>query len=932
MRKQYIVLYALLLFCFTENVNATTVNYKNVCKNNDTTTFNTSNCNTLTVTSTSTSKTEIEEIETPKSDSSSYDILLLIDNSGSMLDDGYDGQNRKTAVINTINQIRTKISDYDTSNETKSTIKYIFSEIVKDSPTSEAVTLYDKTAGKNTNFTNEMYKLDGNTNLQGLWKSAYKYYLNIKKINNETIDYTKNNSAVCTSKSRVPMVIMITDGYPNYYTPNFKVGIDSKIESTQMFSPIYTYYTIMTMINLQQNICNLKIMNFGIGMSKNDYLTQFMLNPKEYYSKINTTSSDNISSASKILYNIIQQNNNVYDIKGFLRTSNDGSPEYGMFGGTLKNDSNSKIVEYDTNFTPEFLKQWKKNGRFLELSYPSNDDEYQNVQYYSNGKWNDISRSYIRGKGCKSTWGGAGVGGTYKNIAWGYCYVDIKSNFVSDATKNITKIRINFKKNKTFNKTPISNPISVSTINNISNISAYVGGDGSEITKFLNDNLLDNPTGTKEPVNVTTVTHTSCKEYNNLSIGTFYIKTDSDVYAKDSNNNYRNIGRCGPVSVSVSAIMTENIQIDIAKPSGPIYAGGGFSWYNNSYGGNGASSAISDSTKWYYKYLNNSDGTKTPLFQVKYNFVKRKTAGSGYDKVEDEAGTYWSLKDLQLYSDSNCSRSISANKLDETVWSNNLKNKILTINKYAFNNKFYSIDNNDATISNVSISVNKNDWGSDNINNKKVYNADTNSSNTFTTKYKASISTAYINRQTSNVSYNSGFANDKNYINGGTLYYIPLKYAKDNVSINVNGQFSVIDGKKINLTTSCSVKVKKILYECPTGENCNPSELKIAYKYRSIDTNNPFPKNIVPSNWQTFMQNTANVNRLKNSYNALNYSYTFKNDNLDKINNGNSYTSWSGISENGTSGFVKQYFNTNKPVSGVNYCPLGVFKESCNKR
>lgn len=109
--------------------------------------------------------------------------------------------------------------------------------------------------------------------------------------------------------------------------------------------------------------------------------------------------------------------------------------------------------------------------------------------------------------------------------------------------------------------------------------------------------------------------------------------------------------------------------------------------------------------------------------------------------------------------------------------------------------------------------------------------------------------------------------------------------------------------------TGCSINVYPLL-EKPTGTT--PSQnMQFNFLYRPIDLNNPFPSRNAGVNWFDWYSVDKNKERLKSSYNRLQYSININNQTISKIKNynkGKNYLEWDNF-ENGKSGFVSEYFN-----------------------
>ena len=141
-------------------------------------------------------------------------------------------------------------------------------------------------------------------------------------------------------------------------------------------------------------------------------------------------------------------------------------------------------------------------------------------------------------------------------------------------------------------------------------------------------------------------------------------------------------------------------------------------------------------------------------------------------------------------------------------------------------------------------------------------------------------------------------------------YYLPLDYVPVyrvsaslmNASL-LKEQQAKSDGKdnkvwygnkwnEISLASdgSCDINVYKLGPGSDSGES-GGSRIIYKFVYRPIDLNNPFPNRNAGLNWYTWY-NGANIDRLKNSYDNLDYSILISNDKINKIKKYNSSTNY----------------------------------------
>lgn len=694
-------------------------------------------------------------------------------------------------------------------------------------------------------------------------------------------DYLSSSSVYINGNA--PMVILITDGYPTWDNTGNLSGTN---HFNEMSSARYGYSVVKQLKSLKSKLSEAannagrsgqeKILTYNINkILQSDTFSKFILKPNS------ETLNDISKDENKEAYTLYQMINGQEVYETFAGVWNE--EDYGIYRGKVS-DSKKKItfnIE-QTAYSDLEVKNTTKDGGF-RLFFPKGTT-VNNIIYKRSY---DIKDTTLCSENCSSDIEDTTFA-TYKikNSNVVECLNDSKCSLTITATVS------NLQPSSNYSKIDISGTI----VN-----SSFFGNANSlkdELIKNISETICNKST-TKIKDEVKKYNYDNCKD-KNVTISDIYYKTTEDYYQRADKTGKVPSGTCIKVSATVNYIMTENLKFTVGGLSSisSIYAGGGFTW-------SGTQVKNDITARFMYLYDNDSKPVLKNITTSYYNT-------SGNPATVDYVGI------SDLYTNLSCSNQLKISDIDKKI------KESINENISDISNTFETLSSNDPNNLKEKIAVNTNkakeklDYKTDNQDLRYITSV----------TYSFSLKNACISKDGLTVRYTANNCND-NEIDGGNLRYTPLKYAKSSFNVNVNGNLSSI-GIKFDIQASCPVGIKQILYEC-TDKNCDPSKLKIAYKYRSIDTNNPFPKNVIPSNWKTFMQNTANVNRLKNSYNALNYSYTFKNDNLDKITNGSSYTSWSGIKSSGTSDFVKKYFNTN-PVSGINYCPLGEFKESCNKR
>ena len=163
-------------------------------------------------------------------------------------------------------------------------------------------------------------------------------------------------------------------------------------------------------------------------------------------------------------------------------------------------------------------------------------------------------------------------------------------------------------------------------------------------------------------------------------------------------------------------------------------------------------------------------------------------------------------------------------------------------------------------------------------------------------------------------------SNNEATTSGGNKYYIPLYYNQNennkfkfNISPNTN--LSLIEGIDYYVEAECNIGVE---YKIPE------------IRYRTISVENPFPKGetTIPSNWREWWNSTSFQNRIKNTYNTLDYRLELTKENAEIVSDINKrylYTDWNLIKDNGSSELVNDYklgFEFKSNISD-SYCPIG---------
>ncbi len=830
-------------------------------------------------------------VNTEKKTNVPYDVVFLIDDSGSMT----TKQDKANNMINYVNSITSKIKSISSSSK----FKYCYFNKINGQ--------YCFSDFNSTTYTNNL-KSNNQTNIQNALSNA--------------MQYLKSNT--CTST--IPLVVLITDGYPNMFRVD---NIQYKIPYSD-FSKIL-YYTLTSLKDLRNNLCSeSKIITIGIDMDSNDAMAKYFLNPTaENYNNLNASSY----TEAKNLYSILSTaQGGTYQYVEAVS----GTTDFGLYRGEVRTNSSQRlVVRFDlTGMTNSSRNLWENNNseNYFKLRFyiPINSGTCNSNNSNCNNFINYLYRIIIYDKNDSSKQ----LLNITKNfsdyISKGNCVNSIVGTcthmqFIlkySSTVKNIGKIEFVFKKKSDSSSNYLTeNNITKTTLNGIQNytqfatnvpiVNASFVGSMSEVSTWIENSLnFSNDLTTSVTSEYKATSYSPC--INSSSSKIFYISTpNTTLYTISQGVVNKNSGKtCNQVTVTIPTIITESASFSVGNFSSPIYAGGGFSW---------SGGTVTNTTSWYYRYLSN----EYPMFNLSFNNL--------YDingiKYKDEGLKV--LSETPLYKDASCTTLVTNEDLKSSV--------NVSVENLNTSGLYKSVNNNDANKGDSNVNV---------LSNMSRKNDVTSGAGgSFTQSYTISLPTAYINKTTAEVTY-SDKSSDTSYNSAGNLYYVPLN-AGTSVNFYTEGNISSIKGITINAKSTCTVAVKHILYDPPDKEGEN---FKAAYSYRSITVNNPFPtadtsdKTTYPENWRDWYCgsgnscSTSNSNkvRIANSYsnypsNPL-YKIVFDSDKKYFISNQTSnYASFDNIKNDGHSSFVETVFeNGGNPSISNSYCGLGIWSKSCD--
>lgn len=207
----------------------------------------------------------------------------------------------------------------------------------------------------------------------------------------------------------------------------------------------------------------------------------------------------------------------------------------------------------------------------------------------------------------------------------------------------------------------------------------------------------------------------------------------------------------------------------------------------------------------------------------------------------------------------------------------------------------------------------------------------------YSTKYEFVMDDAYVKLvgdNAGNVKYSTTAI--QNYQNVGKKYYVPLLFPNNRIfPLNIKqNNISLVSGINWYLDGICYIVPVNTVFDCDNN-NCTSK-----FRYRPIDLSNPFPKGVIPDNWQGWYSSDTNKKRIANTYaNGLKYSVTLARGysangklGIDAINAiDTDYNSWAGMNTNGTSSFINNNSSYFTKPSVSSWCEIGKFDASCDK-
>lgn len=963
--------------CSLLSVNATTIAEKHVCTSNSEEAGDANTCNDVSISS----KTSIISIgnedpecigddcdsdDSPDDDDDDddvckgqkkkpFDILFLIDNSGSMTRDGkYPSANKIFRSI--FRQARKKVK------ATKKVNYILFNNFTF--PQEYSASSLNK--GKDILTESNVV---GSTYIQGALKNAGSYFKKKK--------YSGSDKSACDDNT--PVLVLLTDGYPTVGTASTSLtGVPSNVLSAEYHlgnytSAKYAYYVLENMYALKKSVCNgnLKIITIGLEMDEDDPFANYMLNPS-YDNYLNLPTLKNYKNDSaRIRFSEATRLREIVSNKQSSPNESiatlSGASEYGLFRGRRADDDN-KIIFYDVDMTKKFLEHWQKASINFDLLVHTKDkSEVSNIKYFV-GK-----TSYEVHSTCYSTTAqyrpnhSTANSEVYFKITLNENCSSIKRNDGKNTElnggkingKNITKIQVTFKSKINFSSYKIENErthkdfedlVDVSKIGTAKKIGDYFEehADYFDVKCKPSDNGKEGEKETDVSDDYMVIGHTLCTE-ETFNVDNYYIKTsdwkktqenqifNSDrVFTKNPDGSFspdKDITRvqCVPVTLKIPVVVfQDNVSFSVGslRNGQTIYRGGGISFDDVS---------LKNRIKWEYAQLSNPN--RRPVFNITSSYYMKNESGKYKRIFNIEVDD-----DIPLYVDENCTNS---------HWypPEEIAKKILTNMGYSNSNWTFKGEGSDLSGSMV-LDVSGNSSNIENIpsTRRDSYNYPIPLGNyrnldlDFESNFYID---SFINKKTAEVVYKGSNPDGTLYDDAGSYYYTPLDYKNKTINVKINSAYNFANYPGVNITFkgTCPVTIDQVDPTPPGGGDDDKYGDKYLV-YRPIDVENPFPhssnKETVPINWRdwycgsdnTCSLDNLNKKRIAQSYqhypdNPL-YSVTLTESNRGGLGNQN-YNDWSNIdASTGKSVFISPTNGFLIDHSTNSYCGLGRWNVICD--
>lgn len=944
--------------CSLLSVNATTIAEKHVCTSNSEEAGDANTCNDVSISSkTSTISIGNEDPECIGDDCDSddspdddvckdqkkkpFDILFLIDNSGSM-DRGGKYQSANNIIRTIFRKARQKVKG------TKQ-VHYI---LFNDNNTGAAY----KYTKKNLTDEKDILKssnVNGSTYTQGALKYASNYF--------EKNKYKGSDQSACDDN--IPVLVLLTDGYPTAGTPQNNVSLVTPYKDSAQYrmgnytSAKYAYYVLRNMYSLKRSVCGgkLRIITIGLGMDKADSFAKYMLDPSESNYN-NLRSPDARFTEATRLGEIVSskhQDEKYYEAIASLT----GASEYGVFRGTKSGNS----ISYKVKMSDSFLNTWNNTRTFrFHLLIPTNSSNVSQITYT-----NDKGETAALNKQCYST--NRFTPTSSENFLQIELWPDC-SNFLKNGKlygRKITNIKVDFGSTLTLSPHILTNDKYYTDFNNLVAVSKI--GTAQGIEEFFRDStkLFDveckpndsdedeDNKGADVSEDYKVIGHTLCTE-ETFNVENYYIKTSDWVATRpnqtfDSNENgYQVFGKhsdgsfyhavditraqCVPVTLKIPVVVTQGnatFSVGSLATEQTTHRGGGIHFNDVK---------LENTITWEYAKL--STGNKRPVYNIASSYYMRNKSGNYRRIFNIEVDD----NDVSLYSDSTCSKNIwyppeeIAKKILTNMGYSNSDWTFTGVAKDLSGSMVLDVFDNGSNMESIPSTVRDSLTYYIPVGDYRYLNLD--STSTFQLQ-------SYIHKKTAEVVYKGSNPDGTLYDDAGSYYYTPLDYKNKTINVKINSAYNFANYPGVNITFkgTCPVTIDQVDPTPPGGGDDDKYGDKYLV-YRPIDVENPFPhssnKETVPINWRdwycgsdnTCSLDNLNKKRIAQSYqhypdNPL-YSVTLTESNRGGLGNQN-YNDWSNIdASTGTSVFISSTNGFLIDHSTNSYCGLGRWNVICD--
>lgn len=741
------------------------------------------------------------------------------------------------------------------------------------------------------------------TNFQKAYRHAYSQ---MKKMGN----VGKN------SKSKSPMVIMITDGYPNGAysgtTDVANLNLDKQIfyiHSTGSLMMTKSALTLKSFIKIMKQPSftttqvardNVRFYSIGIGMKDSDKLAKLVIAP-------NKVVWDGREKDEELELKRAVTGQKYYEVVGDISAY----PDYGLSRGNV----GSKYISFKIDVL---------NARLNTLKEKTNEKVSKGLgfKFLYNNTSIKVTKVELCNKNSNNKWTKCKATKKYysKKSSGGNKVYVLKAKYLKNNTKkyvrfslkssDLKKIRKQYRKNKKaydFSKYGVDDVF----IGELTGANAdTIVGKAVEMAKYHG---VSDPATKTVPITI--------KDYQPYckTLAASTVKVDNVCY------NFPGIGkRRATIQPAQGVTLFEkSYKFDLLSGDTSTYSGGYFVW-------NGAN--ISNQVQWYYTV---NESPKNPLINItsvgaisggktvnvhngktgeqsSYNLDFNSFSNNLY-KFNGSSCTSanYTLSDLSLAVGTKVKDSLSG---EISSMTNSLKNSVTTI------------DSGDAAVRSKKMDL----VTSDTRPTAGVVDADLNRNAVFNIGYSIRMQKSWMYCKGNKDCYykyqnNSPGEPYKHYVDNS--YYVPYGLT-DSTFYKFSHDISTI--LNVNLTNTCNVKLNS---NDPCFENGSSSTgCNLMIRFRPISITDPFPK-YVAANWASWWNNGVGNNKLRlaNSYTRNNgrYDYATTTNQIRSTGQANDYDlGYSHINSNGVSNFVSSGIFSTK---GVNrFCKKGEWSNDCD--